>query len=347
MTTCPVPTVREIQNIENFFTAIEYKLDSYPGHTFSYIAVRIEGIFFLLQGRLFLNMTAAQIPFTHFESHHIRAGNYALSELQISAAELVARLTLGSLSTPHGEMCFSPNEGGNFLANYDPLHQAGQSDQARFDVLTILGGVAQPSMFRPMLDWELKASPIPYDNLQELAFEYSLGPLRDVNNVEVVAFNVAAIDAASTITATTGKLAVRLALGLEPARVTLGCRVFVNGRVARRSLVNGSEMHWEQQDKFQHGRIEIAVPPAAVLHCVVSYVGFAQNHYWVADPTTAPNARRVVYEVADSQLEILNDLLTKAQSRGRDARELETGVAWLLWLLGFSVAHLGSTPLMS
>lgn len=51
-----------------------------------------------------------------------------------------------------------------------------------------------------------------------------------------------------------------------------------------------------------------------------------------------------VYELADSQLEILNDILTKSQSRGRDARELETGVAWLLWMLGFSVAHLGSTP---
>jgi len=69
----------------------------------------------------------------------------------------------------------------------------------------------------------------------------------------------------------------------------------------------------------------------------------AQNHFWVADPTTAPNAKRVIYELADNKLEILSDMLTKSQSRGA-ARELETGVAWLLWMLGFSVAHLGSTP---
>jgi hypothetical protein len=49
-----------------------------------------------------------------------------------------------------------------------------------------------------VLDWELKASPTPYDTLQELAFEYSLGPLRDVINLEVVAFNVVGIDGSVT-----------------------------------------------------------------------------------------------------------------------------------------------------
>ena len=241
-------------------------------------------------------------------------------------------------------MRFSPNEGSSFLAAYDPIHQGGQSTQSRFDVLTILGGAVRQYVVQPMLDWELKASPTPYDNLQELAFEYSLGVLSDVINVEVVAFNVAAVYSGSTITSTTGKLAVRLAPVLAHKHVTLGYRVFSGGRVVKRSSVQGNKMHWEKQEGVQHGRVEVDVPPAAVLHCVASYRGIAQQHYWVADPTTAPNARRVVYELVDNQLEILNDLLTKSQTRGRDARELETGVAWLLWMLGFSVAHLGNTP---
>jgi hypothetical protein len=40
---------------------------------------------------------------------------------------------------------------------------------------------------------------------------------------------------------------------------------------------------------------------------------------------------------------ILNDFLSKSGARGRDGRDLESGIAWLLWMLGFSVAHLGGT----
>jgi hypothetical protein len=327
MTITDAPTVRELLNIKSFFKAISYKLDGYPTKTFSYIAIKNGSEFFLLQGRVLLTQGTLQSP-THFESEHIRAGSCPLSELKLKASQLVERLTSGSLSTPQGEIRFSPNDGRSFLATYDPIHQAGQSTQSRLDVLTILGGAGRQYIVQPMLDWELKASPTPYDNLQELAFEYSLGALRDVINVEVVAFNVAAVDAASTITSTTGKLAVRLAPGLAPKHVTLGYRVFSYGRVVKRSSVHGKKMLWEKQEAFQHGRVEVEVPPAAVLHCVASYRGIAQHHYWVADPTTAPNARRVVYELADNQLEILNDLLTRPQSRGRDARELETGVAW-------------------
>jgi hypothetical protein len=337
------PTVREIQNIENFFKEIAYKLDGYPIETFTYIAVKHRSEFCLLQARVLLTQGTPQSP-THFESKHIRAGNYPLSELKLNASQLVEHLTSGCLSTPHGKLCFSPNEGGSFLATYDPIHEAGQSSQSRLDVLTILGGAVRQYVVHPLFDWELKASPTPYDSLQELAFEYSLGALRDVINLAIVAFNVAAVDPASTITSTTGKLAVRLAPGLIPKHVMLGYRVFSQGRVVKRSSIGGNKMIWEKQEALQHGRVEVEVPPAAVLHCVASYRGTAQQHYWVADPTTAPNARRVVYELADNQLEILSDLLTRPPSRGRDARELETGVAWLLWMLGFSVAHLGSTP---
>jgi hypothetical protein len=103
-------------------------------------------------------------------------------------------------------------------------------------------------------------------------------------------------------------------------------------------------MQWGPRDQFQYGWIEVEVPPGAVLHSVASYRGIAQTHYWVADPSTVPNARRAVYELVDNQLESLNEVLTRSEYRGRDARELETGVAWLLWMLGFSVAHLGRSP---
>jgi hypothetical protein len=55
------------------------------------------------------------------------------------------------------------------------------------------------------------------------------------------------------------------------------------------------------------------------------------------------NPRKAVYEVVDPGLSRLNDLLGQAPKGA--ARDFESAVAWLLWLLGFSVAHLGSNRL--
>jgi hypothetical protein len=50
-----------------------------------------------------------------------------------------------------------------------------------------------------------------------------------------------------------------------------------------------------------------------------------------------------VYELFDPQLEALTELLTRSGRGGNPARDFEAGVAWLAWLRGFSVAHLGGT----
>jgi hypothetical protein len=62
----------------------------------------------------------------------------------------------------------------------------------------------------------------------------------------------------------------------------------------------------------------------------------------IAPPSTSQNARRTAYQVFDSRLAVLRDFLSR-EGRGWNARDLEVGVSWLLWLLGFSVANLGGT----
>jgi hypothetical protein len=89
--------------------------------------------------------------------------------------------------------------------------------------------------------------------------------------------------------------------------------------------------------------VDIDVPNAAVIQCFVSYSGIAQHFGWVSDPTTMQNPKRAVYNIFDANLEILNDFISKSGGKGRNARDLESGIAWLLWMLGFSVAHLGGT----
>jgi hypothetical protein len=67
-----------------------------------------------------------------------------------------------------------------------------------------------------------------------------------------------------------------------------------------------------------------------------------QHYWWVTDPAATQNPRRAAYEVFDPEFSVLREFLSR-QGRGQNARDLEFGVAWLMWMLGFSVASLGST----
>jgi hypothetical protein len=339
------------KRIDDFFNAIEPFQVAYRYISFSYIAVRHGDDFQLLQGKILFNTEPFKKDFLHFHSDNIRAGQYHLSELKLEPRGLIAGLLSGELSTPHGRLLISGNDDGKFSTSYDPTNQDGIKAQARYNALTIYGAsqtsnIGQSileAIRQPLLNWELRAASTPYDNLQELAFENVLGPITGNVNVEALAFNVAYIDFSSKVSGTLAKPAVFLAHGLSPENVTLGYRVFNQGRAETRARIQGSEMQWTQLDSKQHGVAEINVPNAAALHCFVSYSGIAQQFGWIADPAAVQNPKRAVYNIFDNNLEILKDFLSKAAGKGRDARDLETGVAWLLWMLGFSVAHLGAT----
>jgi Holliday junction resolvase len=63
----------------------------------------------------------------------------------------------------------------------------------------------------------------------------------------------------------------------------------------------------------------------------------------VTDPSTALNPCRAIHQAFDEGLADLQELL-KIQGKGKDARDFEKPIAWLLWMLGFSVTHLDSIP---
>jgi hypothetical protein len=77
-----------------------------------------------------------------------------------------------------------------------------------------------------------------------------------------------------------------------------------------------------------------------VINCTLTYDGIAQAHYWLVDPENSQNPRRAAYEAFDPKLEGLQASIEKASVRGQDARQFESAVAVLLWLLGFNVVHL-------
>jgi hypothetical protein len=136
---------------------------------------------------------------------------------------------------------------------------------------------------------------------------------------------------------------VRAAQGLDPAQITLGYRLLDGYRIATRARVLGKDMKWETADGFQQGETKLDLSSGDVTHSIVSYAGVAQHHYWLTDPMRLPNAQRISYEAFDGQLALLKEIFESAEGRSYQARDMEAGIAWLLWMHGFYVLHLGST----
>ena len=328
--------------VDQFFASIKSWEAGYRNSYFSYIALKKNDQFHLVQAVLSLN-TGGPVASSHFESENIRAGRYSLDDLKVDARGLVDQLLVTSgISTPQGFFYFeAPSSHELSFLDFHPL---GLQQQNRINVLKITGANQTQFLRQPLFDWELKAASPPFDGIQELMFEYNLGVFHgDFCTVEVIAFQVAIVEFASEVKGTKAWPAMRIANGLPVDRASLGYRVFSQGRVVSRSRIDASEMKWTAEEDFQRGVAEVEVPQGAVLHCVAIYDGVAQQFGWLSDPTTVQNSRRTVYEAFDANLNTLKEIVNTTQGRGLEARDLESAVAWLLWMLGFSVAHLGGT----
>lgn len=180
--------------------------------------------------------------------------------------------------------------------------------------------------------------------MQELCVEYAVGPVDgDYSTVDIVAFNVAAIGGESSVTGTKAKLVINLVNGLKRDLATIGYRLIERNAVVKRGTLYGSAITWKDTTNFQQGETALEVAAGAVLHCVATYGERAQHHYWVADPATAQNPFRAVHQTFDKNLDVLQELVAKAQAKGANARDLEIAVGWMLWMLGFSATHIGGS----
>lgn len=329
--------------VSSFFEAIAAWRIGYVHNTFSYVAIRVGDNFTIVQCRIFLSGEISEgYPFSHFKSENVRAGQYRLADLGFEAEELLSHAIEGKIKTPDGDLYFPFNPHSAVGYIYNTLHDEGLSTNRRLGVLTILGRQLDLRPRQPHLDWELKAAKTPYDTLQELMYEYRLGALRpDVVTLDVVALTIMVVDLDTRVIGTRAELAVKMVSGLAPQKASLGYRVIGGGSTVRGSL-DGAALNWSLVDGgIRRGTQEISVPSAAVVHCYATYAGTVHSQGWIADPSVSQNAKRSAYEAFDPQLENLKTFIEK-QGRG-NARDLEAGVAWLLWMLGFSPAHLGGT----
>lgn len=329
------------QALAAFFEAAKPVEAAYRNDVFSFVAVKHMDVFTLVQARL-VRSTDPGVSTEALQTDLVKAGRFRLADLGIGIDEFLKAALLGSLPTPTGDVRFPPGDAGRYRAVFEPFHQDGLQNQSRLGVLEIEGGAAGGYMDVPAIDWHLRAALTPFHGLSDLLYSLELGSFRDHLNIAVVAPAAMLIDAASMVDGTTAHVVARLAHGLPEASVQLGYRIVDQGKTVSRASLSGGDMRWTNEPGYRVGRVDIEVPSAAVVQCFATVCGVAQHFYWIADPSTSQNPRRAAYQVFDPQLDVLRDFISR-QGRGHNARDLEVGVSWLLWLLGFSVANLGGT----
>jgi hypothetical protein len=188
-------------SLNDFYAAIRNWEQAYQHSSFFYVAVKEGDQFEILQAAVRLSAELSDLPSSHFASENIKAGHYTLSELGLDYKNVISALLSGSLNTPAGILRFSPQIGQHHHSLfYTPVHPTTQRSQSRFNVVKL--GSGQPTVDRkqPLLDWELRAAPTPFDSIGELLLEYNLGALfGDVISVEIIATPVMRIMDSSKI----------------------------------------------------------------------------------------------------------------------------------------------------
>jgi hypothetical protein len=270
------------------------------------------------------------------------AGQFRLDGMD-AARSFVASFLTGRVSTPCGDLDFPKPSPSEFMLAHDPAHGDGARSQKRTNVLRIVGAQVPP-VLTPITDWNLRGTEPPYWDLNDLCSEYNLPNFRaDVVSVDVIAHSVAEVMYSSAVSGETAEPEVLLARGCDQRKVSLGYRVFQQNRVVARGIVESDKFQWVDRNETYLGRATLAIPRAAMLHCWVCYDGVAQHFAWLFDQSIAQNSRRAAYEAFDPGLSALREMLAATTEKRRAARELETLVSWLLWMLGFAPVHLGNT----
>jgi hypothetical protein len=337
--------LQSLADVHAFYGAIAPWQSGYQHNSFAYVARKeSSGNMAIGQAMLWLNSTPSKITFNTFETENVCAGHFRLADVGKSFRELIQDLGTGTITTPDNRKLFFEPVPGEHGASFSPLHPAALQSQSRLNVLKLTAGPQVLPLNPSVLDWELRGAETPFDTINELLSHYSLGGVfRDFATIEVIASSIMGFNGdASKISGETATIVVNLANTLDPEKALLGYREINPGKTHRGRL-SGSQFKWNQSEQLQTGTFELPVAKGAILHCYAIYNNVAQTHWYISDPTTSQNPRRAIFESFDTGLAILNEFLGRSRTKGRDARDLEAGVAWLFWMLGFSTAQLGST----
>lgn len=341
------------QHFLDFTKLISSWKSSYRYASLSSLAIKTTDGVVLLFGRIILEYSKpeASQPF-RLEIGDLVARKEDLPIPEDTIDKIITEASRGEML--FGDELFSLKRDGEcFSSSFFPLYHPLITTGPRLPTIVVHGIGRDPLLrrenFRPFqhFDWALKSADQPFDSLDELLIFMGLPRLLQMSEmtaIELVARAPVSIRDTSSIENNEVIITCRLADGLNPSLVKLGYKVASKG-LFNRSFVTGDKLSWKKEGFFQDGTVQVPLIDVPALQAFASYAGLAIHQWWITDPRKSLNIRKAAYEPYDNNLEVIRRFL--ATLGNNKSEDFESGVALLLYLLGFSVAHMGTTKLLS
>ena len=318
------------------YAELDYASDAYAAAIFTFLAIREDDEFRIIQNALYLLPAILDVK-PPFETRKIFSGSYRPEKLGLRPRSFIDLMQKAPTDIDDRIFQFPGDRRMSMVA---PV--VGQDRQSRQSILRIFSSENNHQLSHSEINLELMASERPFDNLQELMSEYSVGILRqDSIGIEIFTGNVALIDSKSKIEGEQAHLVVRIAKELKPDKFSLGYRLFQQRAVTERKRINGTAFDWLDIDRVKEDIATPAIPKGAVLQCYATYDGHVQRFFWLADSKNTLNTKRLAFSTFDCDLTSLRNIIDADEERNRKARQLEIAISWLLWMPGFSAINLG------
>lgn len=339
--------------LQTFLDTIAPWKAAYADAHFAFIGTKKDGIVKVLQGQLLLGDVLLSLPSQFVETASLAAGFYTLADAEQTFEDVLGKLVSGVLNTPYGPVALASNEPNkvNIFLNHQ-LEKIHGTEKRKTTLKVVSAHQRQEFLDPDVATRELREAERPYNDINELSMELMHAPYayNDYANIEVLAFPVAEVDVSKQIAGVNAQLDILMSHLLETEKCSLGCRVLVKGRPVQRYRLAGEEFVWKREKTHVtttvlHGSKSVQVPDGAVVQCFVSYAGQFQHTGWVYDPAKLPNVLRIVHSAFDPDLQVLQNYLSEKNEHSKKAQDFETGIANLLFMLGFSVDPLFGKPL--
>lgn len=294
----------------------------------------------IISARVIFASPTALVAERKFQSAALRVFIRPLPDVK-TAEEIVRSAALGVFDFAEERYRLWDIADGHGGIVVEPFNET-MGPQMRLCSLTVRGKPIT-TLFDPQyLDWALRAADPPYLSLAELLSEYSLPPLGTHTTFEAYHTTPVAIDQnCSVLSGTELTVGIRLERGLSTSEARLGLIAVKAGEQPVRRTFSASELSWQLDGEIQLGTLRWSVPAGRAVQAIAIFRDTAFHYWWIVDPLQIPNTRKAVYEIVDKDLALLRDFMVASGPKG-SARDLESAVAWILWMLGFAVAHLGS-----
>ncbi|MBI1360749.1 MAG: hypothetical protein GC155_10780 [Alphaproteobacteria bacterium] len=331
---------KDLGQINDYLDSAALASDDDQLSAYGYVAVKLNGTFALIGGRVIFNVVMpTPAPFSFF-SDTVIAESFLVRGTEKSPREILESLIEGKIFSTKEDVRFVPRDQNSFGISHYALGPPPQG-QVRLNSLKIFGADLAEKVNYPEIAWDLRSHETPYDGLPEIFDACGvLHPSGPQSVFEVVAQVLTAIDTGrSVVNGGIATIGVNALHGVDLAEVSLGLKIAVPKGDVERRQVQADQMNWLTTDTKQEGTVEISVPTGAVVECIACYRGRALHYYWIADPSETANGRKVSVETFDAGLSRFQESLKWENARGRNSRDFESGFCSMLWMLGVSPLH--------